>query len=239
VTRTQRQIEVHRKADAVVEVRDAAGRPRAGLSVWAEQETHEFLFGCIAPGPDVLPEPDRSRYRDGLGEMFNGLGPGENALRADVADRVHLGALLRQLDHIGQGGRALEVHVCGRTVGMADLSEQDAARRVADLYTLCFAHPSVRGIIWHGFRDGESDAEGGGLLRRDLSPKPAYRVLQKLIGVIWHTRAAGQTDAGGRFCFRGFCGAYRVAVMSGEQAAKVAVFTLHCQAGTSVVVLSV
>jgi hypothetical protein len=110
---------------------------------------------------------------------------------------------------------------------MADLSEQDGARRVADLYTLCFARPCVRGIFWHGIGDGESDAPGGGLLRHDLSPKPAHRVLQKLIGVIWHTRAGGHTDPEGRFYFRGFRGTYRFAVMAGELAAKVAFITLQ------------
>ena len=49
-----------------------------------------------------------------------------------------------------------------------------------------------------------------GLLRADLSPKPAYDTLARLILNQWHTRAEGQADAGGRFAFRGYFGLYRV-----------------------------
>lgn len=229
MTRTQRQIEEHRKGDAVIEIRDPTGCPLAGVSVWVEQEAHEFLFGCVVPDLGALPDADRARYRARLEEVFNRLGPGEDALRVEARDRVHLGALRRELDRRAVAGRPLDVHISGQTVGMTELGEQDSARRVAELYTLCFAHPAVRGIFWHGFRDGERDADGGGLLRRDLSPKPAHHVLQKLIGVVWHTRAAGQTDAEDRLRFRGFFGSYRVAVMAGEEAAKVAFFSLQRQ----------
>jgi len=135
-----------------------------------------------------------------------------------------------ELDRLAGAGVPLEVHVSGRTIGLADRDEQDGARHVADLYTLCFAEPSVRGIIWHGFRDGEASAKEGGLRRRALSPKPAYRVLQKLVGVVWHSRAAGQSDATGRFPFRGFRGSYRVGVAAGLDDTRVASFTLAQQA---------
>ena len=174
--------------------------------------------------PDLadLSDGDRERYRTRCEELFNRLSSGADSLRVDVTEPVHLGRLRLDLDRLAGAGRPLEVHVRGRTVGLAERDEADGARRVADLYTLCFAHPSVRGIVWHGLRDGEAEAGDGGLLRRDLSPKPAYRALQKLIGVIWHSRAAGQTDAEGRFTFRGFRGTYRVGVTAGERAAKVA-----------------
>jgi hypothetical protein len=232
LTRTQRQIEEHRKGDAIIQVRDEAGRPCAGLSIWVEQESHEFLFGCVVPDLDALPSLDRTRYRARLEEVFNRQGPVEDAQRVEVKERVRLGALRLELDRLAAAGLPLHVHVSGRAFGMTDRSEQDGARRVAELYTLCFAHPSVRGIFWHGFRDGDPDAEDGGLLRRDLSPKPAHRMLQKLIGVIWHTRADGQTDAEGRFPFRGFWGTYRAAMRASDEAAKVASFSLHRQPGT-------
>lgn len=96
------------------------------------------------------------------------------------------------------------------------MPEDDAADRVAALYTLCFAHAAVRAIIWSGFRDGEPGVDGGGLLRTDFSPKPSFRYLQKLIASAWHSRAGGATDAEGRFHFRGFFGDYRVGVRCGE-----------------------
>ncbi len=222
MTRTQRQIEEHRQNDAVVQVRDAAGRPCAGLPVWVEQETHEFLFACAAPDLADLADADRERYRARWEEVFNGSGPKGDALGVAMRDRVHLGRLRLDLDRWAAAGRPLEVHVCGQTIGLAERDEADGARRVAELYTLCFAHPLVRGIVWHGFRDGESEAGDGGLLRRDLSPKPAYRALQKLVGLTWHSRAAGQTDAEGHFAFRGFRGGYRVGVIAAGGVATVA-----------------
>ena len=90
--------------------------------------------------------------------------------------------------------------------------EKRAAQYVANLYTLCFSHPSVRRIFWRGVCDREREVSGGGLLRRNLAPKRAYQTLRKLIRVIWHTRHAGETDADGQFRVRGFFGSYRVVV---------------------------
>ena len=218
MTRTQRRIEEHRKGDAVIDI----GRRCAGLPLWVEQETHAFLFGCVAPDPNGLPEGDRSRCLARLGDVFNRLEPPDlNSARFDIPDRVHLGLLRLQLDRLAADGAPLDLHIRGQTVGMADRGEREAARRLTELYTLCFAHPSVRGIFWHGFWDGEN-----GLLRRDFSPTPAFRLLQKLIDVVWHTRADGLTDADGRFRFRGFYGDYRVGVRVGEET-KVSPFSLR------------
>ena len=79
-------------------------------------------------------------------------------------------------------------------------------------YTVCFAHPAVRAITWWDLSDANSWLEGGGLLRKDLSPKPAYVALQKLIRGQWMTRAGGQTDEHGTWSFRGFRGDYVVRV---------------------------
>jgi len=46
VARIDQDTERCRKADAVVEVVDAAGKPVGGVKITAEQQTHEFLFGC-------------------------------------------------------------------------------------------------------------------------------------------------------------------------------------------------
>lgn len=226
MTRTQRRIEEHRKGDAVVEVRDDAGRPCARLPVWVEQESHAFLFGCAAPDLNGLPEADRCRCLARLGEVFNRREPPDpKSVHFDVPDRVHLGLLRLQLDRLAADGAPLDLHIGGQSVGMADRDEREAARRVTELYTLCFAHPAVRGIFWQGFWDGEKGAQGG-LLRRDFSPTAAFRLLQKLIDVVWHTRADGLTDADGHFRFRGFYGDYRVGTRVGEET-KVSTFSLR------------
>ncbi len=144
----------------------------------------------------------------------------------EVTERVHLAALRSQLDRQATAGQPFAVHISGRTVGLPQLSEDQGARRLADLYALCFAHPAVAGIVWHGFWDGEAGAGGGGLLRRDLSPRPAFRMLQKLLGTVWHSRVAGVSDPMGCFHFRGFRGRYRVGIVSGPDAVAVSLFLL-------------
>jgi GH35 family endo-1,4-beta-xylanase len=77
-------------------------------------------------------------------------------------------------------------------------------------YRVCFAHPAMRAITWWDLCDQGSWRPGGGMLRADMSPKPVYEQLKRLIHEEWKTRASGTTDADGRFDFRGFCGMYRL-----------------------------
>jgi hypothetical protein len=240
VTRTQWQIEEHRKGTACLQVRDGAGRPCPGVAVWVEQETHAFGFGCVVPDLGALPEPDRQRYSARLAEVFNRLVPAGQPTdpgvgRYDVPESAHLGRVRVDLDRLAAAGLPLEVHVRGRCVGLggpespgvAVSRDRAAAERVAALYTLCFAHPGVGAVVWNGFWDGEEGAADGGLLRRDLAPRPAFQFLRKLIGIAWHTRASGETDADGLFRFRGFFGDYRVAARLGQVAATTALFPFH------------
>jgi GH35 family endo-1,4-beta-xylanase len=94
--------------------------------------------------------------------------------------------------------------------GVWDESAQ--ADYAVKFYKTCFAHPAVMAVTWWDLCDDGSWLKGGGMLRADLSPKPVYLALQKLIHKQWQTRATGKADAGGRFTFRGFHGAYTVKV---------------------------
>jgi GH35 family endo-1,4-beta-xylanase len=87
-------------------------------------------------------------------------------------------------------------------------------------YRVCFAHPAVKGITWWDLCDQGSWLPGGGMLRKDLSPKPVYNSLMKLIHEDWRTKAQGRTDGEGQFAFRGFAGQYEVTVKVGEKTAK-------------------
>jgi hypothetical protein len=52
----------------------------------------------------------------------------------------------------------------------------------------------------------------GGLLRFDMSKKPAWERLEELIHHRWHTDTQAVTDGQGRATFRGFYGDYEVEV---------------------------
>jgi endo-1,4-beta-xylanase len=88
---------------------------------------------------------------------------------------------------------------------------------VKDFYTLLFSHPKVEAITWWDLNDGMWLKAPSGLVRRDLSPKPAYHTLKDLIQNQWMTRTEGETDPNGRFEARVFYGDYEVSVSSGSK----------------------
>jgi GH35 family endo-1,4-beta-xylanase len=92
-------------------------------------------------------------------------------------------------------------------------AEVDQARHVVDHYTLLFGHPVVQAVSWWDLSDRGAWKEApAGLLRRDMSPKPAYDRLRELIHGTWWTGAQGPTDNDGRFVVRAFHGRHRITV---------------------------
>jgi hypothetical protein len=236
LTRVQRHIEQYRQGTATLEVR-RGGRPVAGLPVFVDQENHRFRFGVVLAGAESLSAAQREHCLLRAHEVFNQvILPGEpigagNLETVEVSEvgRLSLGALRVLLDQ-SAGSNPRIVVVSGRTAGMnaparTAMPEWEAGQRVVHLYTLCFSHPAVEGIVWKGFCDLEVGVAGAGLLRDDLAPTPAFQMLRKLVGTVWHSRAEGRTDSLGRFQFRGFFGDYRLAVPGGESAA-IARFSL-------------
>lgn len=96
-----------------------------------------------------------------------------------------------------------------------------------DYYRLWFSHPAVSGITWWNFADGGAapgeDGVLSGLIDREHRPKPAFHALDRLINHEWKTRT-GALTAGGEGCvrFRGFKGAYRLAVEAGGRRTQAA-----------------
>lgn len=70
--RIERNIELHRKGDLVVELVDANGKPLPGAEVTLRQTSHEFLFGCNAFVLGQLDTPEKERlYGDAFVKLFN------------------------------------------------------------------------------------------------------------------------------------------------------------------------
>ena len=57
----------------------------------------------------------------------------------------------------------------------------------------------------------------GGLLRFDLSEKPAFKKLKELTQKVWHTEESLQTNEKGETQFRGFYGEYQVEICANGQ----------------------
>ena len=107
--------------------------------------------------------------------------------------------------------------------------EEIQAEMIEKLYSLWFSHPKVEQIVYWNLIDGyahlwDPDPEKikasqgdmtigenyyhGGLLRFDLSPKPAYFKIKELTQNAWHTELFATSDENGSFDFRGFYGKY-------------------------------
>ena len=102
------------------------------------------------------------------------------------------------------------------------------ARETARFYTMLFSHPAVAAITWWDFSDFHAwKGAPAGLVRKDMTPKPAYKALKGLIKGKWWTRTQVSGGAAGTARFRGFLGDYRLTVRAGDKAAVVSAFTLE------------
>ena len=118
-----------------------------------------------------------------------------------------------------------------------DIDEEIQAKLIEYLYTVWFSHPAMEQIIYWNLVDGYAyvsnptpekirNSQGnmtvgenvyyGGLLRFDMSPKPAFETLDRLINEKWHTELCGSAE-GGSFEFLGFYGEYEIEIKTEEK----------------------
>jgi GH35 family endo-1,4-beta-xylanase len=111
--------------------------------------------------------------------------------------------------------------------------EELQAEMLEKLYSVWFSHPNVEQIIYWNLVDGYAHlwdpdpdkiraSQGdmtlgenyyyGGLLRFDMSQKPAYFKLKELLQEKWHTEAKAVTGTDGCISFRGFYGTYDIEI---------------------------
>lgn len=88
--------------------------------------------------------------------------------------------------------------------------EARQADYVEKFYTVLFSHPAVEAITWWDFMDGGWMGAPAGLVRADLSPKPAYHRLVRLIKGKWWSEETVRTNARGTATLRAFLGTYKV-----------------------------
>ena len=137
-------------------------------------------------------------------------------------DLNHLYAVLNDYARFKKEIQITEVTVPAFTTDIKDEILQ--ADIIEKLYSLWFSFPNVSQIIYWNLVDGYAaytspgDLSGGeniycgGLLRFDLSEKPAYDRLKRLITKDWATETEFTADEFGRARFRGFYGEYEVFV---------------------------
>jgi endo-1,4-beta-xylanase len=96
--------------------------------------------------------------------------------------------------------------------------EKRQAEQAVEFYRVLFSHPAVEAITWWDFSDqGAWQGAPAGLVRKDMTPKPAYEALLKLVAKDWWTGPVTlTTDAAGQVRFRGFLGDYAAEGEAGQ-----------------------
>jgi GH35 family endo-1,4-beta-xylanase len=89
--------------------------------------------------------------------------------------------------------------------------ERRQAEAVKRFYTTLFSHPAVEALTWWDFTDQNAwQGAPAGLLRDDMTPKPAYDVLHELIKGQWSTETEVEAGAEGQVSLHGFFGSYQL-----------------------------
>lgn len=142
--------------------------------------------------------------------------------------------LYKHLDLYSNFGKPLQItEITVPSFSWEVEDEELQAETIEKLYSVWFSHPNVEQIIYWNLVDGYAHvwspdptkvtaSQGnmtagenyyhGGLLRFDMSPKPAYYKIKELLQERWHTKAEVISDADGHADFRGFYGDYEVTV---------------------------
>jgi len=202
-------------------------RYRAGVDAWdvvhnpngstrlgrAEVSPAEAVAWTAAadPGATLLVTADDP---EALAAAAGGDEEGRRPDAVGVTAHQHDGAwsleqIRRTIDAAARAGAA--VHISAVTILGDAETEAEQAEAVRHFYTAAFADRRVAGITWWDLSDRFAwQSAPAGLLRSDLSPKPAYGVLEDLLHRRWRTDAAGRTDSAGRIRARVFLGTHRL-----------------------------
>lgn len=154
--------------------------------------------------------------------------------------------LYRHMDLYSNFGKPLQItEVTVPAYSWEPEDEEIQAEIIEKLYSIWFSHPNVEQIIYWNLVDGyahvwDPDLEKikasqgnmslgenyyyGGLLRFDLSPKPAYYTIKNLIQNVWHTEETLVTSEKGTCSFRGFYGEYELEFDEDGKTMKKTVF---------------
>lgn len=118
--------------------------------------------------------------------------------------------------------------------------EQIQAEMIRNLYRIWFSHPNMEAIVYWNMIDGYAayaepgdmtcgeNMYHGGLLRFDMSPKPAWHVLDQLINRDWHTSI--DAECNGSADVKGFYGNYELTATANGKTVTV---PLHLKKGLS------
>lgn len=178
---------------------------------------------------------------DAIGMQYHLFNNSEDEYRL-TRQTVNPQNLYKHMDLYSRFGKPL--HITEVTVPSYSWEAEDEeiqAELIEKLYSIWFSHPNVEQIIYWNLVDGyafvrDPDPEKikasqgnmqlgenyyhGGLLRFDLTPKPAYYKIKELTQKVWHTEAEAATDKNGTATLRAFYGNYEIEITANKKTTK-------------------
>jgi endo-1,4-beta-xylanase len=159
-----------------------------------------------------------------MGVPIAGIGV-QGHLHGDSFDPVALRNALDELAKFNLPIRVTEFNFPGqrskfytgdRKAQLTPEEELAKAEALKHYYRICFAHPSVAGIMMWGFWEGANWIPQSSLFKRDWTPLPAAQAYEDLVLKQWWTRWTGAANADGLAVVPAFYGKHRVTVNGKE-----------------------
>lgn len=173
-------------------------------------------------------------HLDSVGLQFHSFFP-ESQENDMAKTRYNPLTLFKIMDNYARLGKRLQL--TEMTIPAYHLTDEDEhvqAEIIKNLYRIMFSHPAMEAIIYWNLVDGyaySKSAEGrdsigvfadgenqyrGGLLRFDMTEKPAFRVIRDLFNKEWHTDTA-VSSKNGKAEAHVFYGDYQMTVHAGDK----------------------
>lgn len=150
-----------------------------------------------------------------------------NELRDYYCNPKHIYDVLDRYATFGLPLEITEITIPARSNSPEDEAFQ--AEVLERLYSVWFSHPNVEHIVYWNLVDGYAafaqpgdmtcgeNKYYGGLLRFDMTPKPAYDKIKELFQERWHTQTQVASREDGSAIFKGFYGTYDITVQLGDK----------------------
>ena len=180
---------------------------------------------------------DGISHLDSIGMQFHSFFPVEEEGGEEGNCRYNPEILFKVMDLYARFGKAeqiTEMTIPSYTDKAED--EEIQAELLANLYPIFFSHPAMEAVIYWNLVDGYAyttnglagagdmtkgeNVYRGGLLRFDMSEKPAFTMLKNLVRNEWHTSATVKAE-NGKAKFRGFYGDYKLTVHTNDKTIPV------------------
>ncbi len=163
------------------------------------------------------------RRVSGLGLQYHMFKPAENMIDFShhFLNQNFIYANMDQYAKLGIPLNVSEITISGnRALGDGDRFQELVTEK---LYKIWFSHKATNGIIWWNLVDGtaararQNTEEGenihrGGMLNYDMSPKPVYNTIKRLLHKEWVSEGKLQYSDSSVNNFRGFYGEYELEI---------------------------